>query len=111
MTLQEIVDMAEAEGWRINPPTLEKKPIALDGETVGFYCPHPVGRGRTRVGPIYVVPQHRGKGLGLQAYEWADGVKLVAYVHNGNMGSERLHEKARFVRWYKAPGGYYWKRD
>jgi RimJ/RimL family protein N-acetyltransferase len=110
MTLDEMVAAASAEGWHIRPPTLKRCPIWADGELVGFFCPHPAGRGRKRVGPIYVLPQYRGRGLAQQAYAWADGVPLVAYVHSNNVASERFHERAGFRRWYQTNGGWYWKR-
>jgi RimJ/RimL family protein N-acetyltransferase len=113
MTMDELVIQAAAEGWKISPPTLERKPIEQDGNLVGFFCPHPAGRGRWRVGPIYVHPDYRGRGLGLQAYgEWSKAVPLVAYTHPSNVQSARLHERAGFVRWYQTrSGGQYWKRD
>ena len=64
-----------------------------------------------RVGPIYVLPEFRGRGLARQAYNWADGVPLVAYVHDGNLASARLHVRCGFVTWYRRPGGTYWRRD
>lgn len=110
MTLSELEEMAASEGWLVRPPTLERRPIkAESGEMVGFFCPHPAGRGRTRVGPIFVAPPHRGKGLALQAYDATPGA-LVAYVHAGNVASERLHEKAGFALWYKTKAGAYWRR-
>lgn len=110
MTLDELVARASAEGWAIRPPTLEPQPIRdHDDAIVGFFCPHAAGRGRARVGPIYVAPEHRGRRLGEQAY--ADRSKpLVAYVHSENTASERLHERVGFRRWYRTRGGWYWVR-
>lgn len=110
MTLAEIIEQAAQEGWRIRPPTLEARPITANGEPVGFFCPHPAGRGRTRVGPIYVLPEYRGRGLAAQAYAWADDTPLIAYVHGENAASVRLHEKAGFAPWYRTRGGAYWRR-
>lgn len=112
MTLAELVARAAADGWHIRPPTLKPHPIvAADGAVVGFYCPHAAGRGRTRVGPIYVAPEHRGQRLALQAYAWATGdTPLVAYVHDSNTASAQLHERAGFRIWYRTRGGTYWTR-
>jgi RimJ/RimL family protein N-acetyltransferase len=113
MKINDLVNAAASEGWRVRPPELEKHPILSDrGDVVGFFCPHSAGRGRWRVGPIYVHPSHRGRGLAAQAYSWADGVPLVAYTHVDNKASARVHEKLGFVRWYTTrSGGQYWKRD
>jgi GNAT superfamily N-acetyltransferase len=115
MTLEEIIQRAAAEGWRIRPPTLKAVPIVAreeDGRErpVGFYCPHPAGRGRMRVGPIYVLPEYRGRRLAEQAYRDLH-VPLFAYVHDGNTASQRLHERCGFARWYRGRGGWYWVRD
>lgn len=115
MTLEEIVRRAAAEGWPIRPPNLAVVPIVMtddngDEQPVGFYCPHPAGRGRIRVGPIYVLPEYRGRRLAEQAYRDLN-TPLVAYIHEGNVTSERLHERCGFSRWYRGRGGWYWKRD
>ncbi len=110
MNLDELAEKAEAEGWRIQPPTLAQTPIlAPTGETVGFFCLHAAGRGRWRVGPIYVSPEHRGQRLAEQAYARLT-VPLVAYVHESNVASRRLHERCGFTFWYRTRGGEYWKR-
>jgi RimJ/RimL family protein N-acetyltransferase len=111
VTLEDLVARAASEGWPIRPPTIGPRPIVDRGDAVGFYCPHPAGRGRTRVGPIYVAPEHRGRGLALQAYAWATAdTPLVAYVHASNTASLRLHQRAGFRLWYASRGGSYWKR-
>lgn len=111
MTLPELIVIAAAEGWHIRPRTLTPHPITMhDGSVVGFYCPHPAGRGRTRVGPIYVHPEYRGLRLAEQAYAGLSG-PLVAYTHRGNVASEQLHRRTGFVRWYQVRGGWYWRRD
>lgn len=108
MLLDELRKEAAAAGWHVRPSTLSLVPIVHNGETVGFYCPHPAGGGRTRVGPIWVTPVARGRGLALQAYQAP--CYFVAYVHNGNVASERLHEKAGFYRWRRTKFGMYWRR-
>lgn len=113
MNLDEIVSRAAEEGWPIRPRSLDPLPItADDGEVVGFFCPHPAGRGRTRVGPIYVLPEYRGRHLAEVAYAgFGPNHPLVAYTHGGNIASERLHERCGFTRWYRGHvGGWYWRR-
>ena len=107
--IEALVESARSEGWEIQPATLAPHPIvADDGVIVGFYCPHAAGRGRMRVGPIYVSPEHRGRGLALQAYAWASpDTKFVAYVHRANAASLRLHVRAGFRVWYETNGGTY----
>lgn len=112
MTIAEIIVTARVEGWHIRPPSLEAVPIfAVDGMLAGFFCPHPAGRGRTRVGPIYVLPHYRGQRLAEQAYAGLAGTPLVAYVHEDNIASQRLHERCGFARWRRGRGGWYWRRD
>jgi GNAT superfamily N-acetyltransferase len=106
----EIIAAAAAEGWEIRPPTLATQPIVgKDRCVVGFYCPHPAGRGYCRVGPIYVLPAYRGQRYGQQAYSALQHVALMAYTHPDNRASERLHEIAGFSRWYRR-GGQFWRR-
>lgn len=110
MTLDELRARAAAEGWPVRPASLEARPIVeTDGAVVGFYCPHPAGRGRVRVGPIYVLPEHRGRRLAEQAYASLD-VPLVAYVHASNDASRALHMRCGFKFWYTTRGGAYWRR-
>jgi GNAT superfamily N-acetyltransferase len=105
-----IIAAAAAEGWEIRPSTLETIPILGEGrKIVGFYCPHPAGRGYYRVGPIYVLPVYRGQRYGQQAYSALQHVPLMAYTHPDNRASERLHEIAGFSRWYRR-GGQFWRR-
>lgn len=109
MTLEEVIAIAAEEGWRIRPPSLKAHPILYGGEIVGFYCPHAAGRGYVRVGPIYVLPEYRGRRLAEQAYA-SITTPVIAYIHAGNIASERLHERCGFERWYSLRGGTYWRR-
>lgn len=110
MKLIVLRELAEQEGWKIRPKELLMSPIYdSDGDIVGFYCLHPAGRGRYRVGPIYIHPDYRGMGYALQAYK--ERLPYVAFTHNNNSASYKLHQKAGFKRWYKTKSGWYWKRD
>jgi GNAT superfamily N-acetyltransferase len=88
-----------------------RRPILLDGQVVGFCHPHETPRG-FRLGPIFVLPEHRGRGLTRAAYErHAAGKRCVAYIHDGNVGSEKAHAAAGFVKWRQGRGGWTWVRE
>lgn len=88
-----------------------RRPILCEGAVVGFCHPHETPSGY-RLGPIFVLPSHRGRGLTRAAYEqYAKGRLCVAYVHNGNVGSAKAHAAAGFVQWRRGKGGWTWKRD
>lgn len=85
-------------------------PIVLNGAVVGFCHPHETPHGY-RLGPIFVLPEYRGRGLTRAAYEQhASGRHCVAYIHNGNVGSEKAHAAAGFVRKRRWRGGWTWER-
>lgn len=87
-----------------------RTPIVLDGVVVGFCHPHQAVGGY-RLGPIFVMPEARGKGLTRAAYEQhAKGRRCVAYIHDGNLGSEKAHIAAGFVKQRKGKGGWTWVR-
>lgn len=87
-----------------------RRPIVCDGAVVGFCHPHPTPRG-FRLGPIFVLPSYRGRGLTRAAYaEHAAGKACVAYVHDGNVGSEKAHAAAGFERRARGKGGWTWVR-
>lgn len=88
-----------------------RRAIVLDGEVVGFCHPHPTPNG-FRLGPIYVAPEFRGRGLTRVAYEqYAKDRRCVAYIHDGNVGSEKAHAAAGFVKQRKGRGGWTWVRE
>lgn len=88
-----------------------RRPILCDGAVVGFCHPHETPRG-FRLGPIFVLPSYRGRGLTRWAYAtYAAGKRCVAYIHDGNFGSEKAHAAAGFVRWRRGKGGFTWTRE
>lgn len=85
-------------------------PIVCDGRVVGFCHPHQAVGG-FRLGPIFVMPEYRGRGLTRAAYEeHAKGRRCVAYIHHGNVGSEKAHVAAGFVKLREGKGGWTWIR-
>jgi GNAT superfamily N-acetyltransferase len=88
-----------------------RRPILCDGRVVGFCHPHDTPNGY-RLGPIFVLPTFRGRGLTRAAYKrHAAGRRCVAYIHDGNVGSAKAHAAAGFVRWRQGRGGWTWVRD
>jgi GNAT superfamily N-acetyltransferase len=88
-----------------------RQPILCDGAVVGFCHPHETPRG-FRLGPIFVLPSHRGRGLTRWAYTtYAAGKRCVAYIHDNNLRSENAHAAAGFVRGRRGKGGFTWTRD
>ena len=84
--------------------------ILCDGVAVGFYTPHRTADGRRgRIGPVYVLPQYRGRGLVIAVYASIPG-PMLACIEDGNTASERLHERAGFVRARRYSHGWYWTR-
>jgi L-amino acid N-acyltransferase YncA len=85
--------------------------IVCDDRVVGFCHPHDTAHG-FRLGPIFVMPEFRGRGLTRQAYaDHAAGRECIAFIHNGNVGSEKAHEAAGFVRGRRLKGGQFWHRE
>jgi GNAT superfamily N-acetyltransferase len=84
------------------------KPIRCGRKVVGFYRPHTDKIGR-RIGPIFVLPEHRGQGLAAKVYASIEG-QLVACVRDDNPASVALHERSGFVRWKRYQAGWYWRR-
>ncbi|HEX6940906.1 MAG TPA: GNAT family N-acetyltransferase [Longimicrobiales bacterium] len=95
---------------RPNDWNVRRVPILWQGTVVGFYTPHRAANGRMRVGPIYVRPEYRGRGLALGVYRSIEG-PMMACVEDGNVAAERLHLRAGFVRWRRYAHGWYWIRD
>lgn len=87
-----------------------RRPILCEGEVVGFCHPHETPRG-FRLGPIFVMPTFRGRGLTRAAYaEHAKDRRCIAYIHYGNVGSEKAHAAAGFVKSIEGRGGWTWVR-
>jgi hypothetical protein len=96
---------------RVRPrdSSIHRMPIECDGEIVGFWTPHTSACGRQRIGPVYVRPSHRQRGLVLAVYRSITG-PMLACIEDGNVASERLHESAGFTRWRRYHAGWYWRR-
>lgn len=90
--------------------SIYREPILCDGEVVGFTTPHLSACGRGRLGPMYVRPEYRGRGLMAEVYRQKSG-PMMAVIEDGNIASERLHRAAGFTRWRRYHSGWYWKRD
>ena len=86
------------------------KPIYCDGVVAGFYTPHESPPGWNRIGPVYIDPAFRGRGLVVALYATLHGPHL-AFIEHGNVASERVHERAGFKRTRKHARGWYWNRD
>lgn len=87
-----------------------REPLLADGTVVGFVTPHETRRG-WRLGPIFVLPAYRRRGLALAAYEARRHLSMVAFVADGNVASMALHERAGFARWRRGNGGWHMRRE
>jgi L-amino acid N-acyltransferase YncA len=64
-----------------------------------------------RHGPIFVLPDYRGKGL-VEAYYASHPERVcVAFIPDTNDASRKTHEKAGFANWKRGPGGWYMRRE
>lgn len=84
-------------------------PILCDGKVVGFYCPHVAKNGRKRIGPIWVSPEYRGRGLVTAIYRSIEG-PMMAVVLDIHTESMRMHERAGFERWHRFARGWFLRR-
>ena len=89
---------------------MERVAILCDGTVVGFYTPHMARSGEGRIGPVYVQPAYRCRGLVRAVYGTLKG-PMLACIEDGNVSSEELHRKAGFVRLRRYSHGWYWRRD
>ncbi len=88
-----------------------RRAILVAGDVVGFCHPHDTARG-FRLGPLFVLPSHRGRGLIRAAYEQhAAGRRCIAYIHDWNEPSARAHAGAGFVKSRRDRGGWIWVRE
>jgi L-amino acid N-acyltransferase YncA len=87
----------------------ERVAIVCDGEVVGFYTPHRAASGEQRIGPVYVRPAWRGRGLVQAVYRSISG-PMLACIEDANAESIALHERAGFVRVRRYSHGWYWRR-
>lgn len=88
-----------------------RAPLVADGQVVGFYCPHVAKNGRMRLGPIYITPEYRQRGLMTEVYEGLRGTPMMAAILDWNDGTRRLHEKVGFVKWKRFSNGWHYVRD
>jgi L-amino acid N-acyltransferase YncA len=87
-----------------------REAIVCDGNVVGFYTPHMSAEGYKRIGPIYVTPAYRGKGLVTSVYRSIEG-PMMACVLTIHEESQRMHERAGFVKWKRFARGWYLRRE
>lgn len=83
--------------------------LVVDGRVVGFVTPHETRWG-WRLGPIYIDPEARGRGLLAAVYEHYRDRPLVAFVADDNPASQVAHERAGFARWKRGNGGWFLRR-
>lgn len=77
-------------------------------KVVGFVTPH-AGRRGYRLGPIFVLPEHRGRGLATAAVLRYRDRGLVHYVPNSSPESDRMHLAAGFDVWYTTRRGTWYR--
>lgn len=96
---------------RVRPrdASIARRPIVCDGQVVGFYTPHRAATGELRIGPCYITPAYRRRGLMLAVYAGLQG-PLLACVEESNVAAVRLHERAGLVRLRRYQNGWYWRR-
>lgn len=97
---------------RVHPQRVDipRVPLVVADQIVGFYTPHYAANGRMRLGPIYVTPAHRGKGLVAAVYR-SITVPMMASILDWNESSRVLHERVGFERWRRFARGWYYRRD
>jgi RimJ/RimL family protein N-acetyltransferase len=89
----------EITGYVHPEQDLFRVPIKDGDQVVGFFTPRKDGD-EWRVGAIFVLPEHRGKGLAGKAIkDFFSGDKLPAYAHVGldNPSSQKAFERAGFI--------------
>ena len=87
-----------------------RDPLVCDGRVVGFVTPHEHRWGH-RIGPIFVLPEYRGRGLVTAYYRARPSVRFCAFISDSNPASRRLHERASFVNWRRGNGGWFMRRE
>jgi hypothetical protein len=108
MRLEEVVREARKEYQSSLKPKTAPTPIYYSGKIVGVYHPHSCKYGR-RIGPIFVLPEYRGRGIALGIYNSISG-ELVACVRDDNIAGIRLHEAAGFIRFRRYQYGWWMVR-
>lgn len=75
------------------------KPIHHENSLVGFHAPYVGNDGYQRVGPLYIDPSYRGKGIAFNYIkEFLDGKKAKARIHEGNLASQKVFERTGFKK-------------
>jgi len=87
-----------------------REPIVCDGRVVGFLTPHETAWG-WRLGPIYVLPEYRRRGLALAAYNRFRDRTVIVFVSDKNIVSRAFVERAGFVPWRPGNGGWFMRRE
>jgi GNAT superfamily N-acetyltransferase len=79
-----------------------------DGVAVGLVTPHTQGRW-LRIGPIWVAPEHRGRGVGVRMIVHAvEGRACMAWIHRDNHASQAAYTRAGFRRIRPSGCGALW---
>lgn len=87
-----------------------REPLLFDGKVVGFVTPHETKDG-WRHGPIFVLPEYRGKKLVQAYYASHPERRCVAFVPHENKASRRLHDEAGFKVWKGHKDGAFMRRE
>ncbi len=110
---EEIVRAAMAEHGlrgRVIMSSKRREPLVCDGAVVGFVTPHETASG-WRHGPIYILPDYRGRGV-LQAYYASHPERTcVAFIATGNWASMKAHKEAGFAIWKRSKRGCFMRRE
>jgi superfamily II DNA or RNA helicase/RimJ/RimL family protein N-acetyltransferase len=113
--LQAAQDDPAIKGTVLKAGGAYRAPIYADDDIVGFFTPRQEGE-VWRLGPVFVMPSSRGKGLASSAVrEFMDGRKGRAEIDGDNGASQRLFEASGFVHadgdeWVKEAGIRDWFR-
>jgi len=96
--LQAAQDDPAIEGTVLKAGGAYRAPIYDGDDVVGFFTPREEG-GTWRLGPIFVMPEHRGKSLAISAVrEFMDGRPGRAEIDGDNEASQKLFEAAGFTK-------------
>ena len=86
-------------------------PIRYEGKIVGFYSRRFMKNvGRFNNGPIYVMPEYRGKGIASHIFANSP-LPASAFVIDGAKDSEATVKKAGYFKFRKIPGYVEWRKD
>lgn len=96
--------------------SLRREALRCDGQIVGFVTPRnqrdsKVLGGIWRHGPIYILPEFRGRGLLVAYYDAHPRRVCVSFVAHDNEESLRAHLAAGFVAWRRHRAGVFLRRE